>query len=77
MQAHIFNLDAQTIGLVASLAAAALSAWTRAALADLRVQLIREQEQRCAQCAIDRFAGRGEFNQLNARVTHLEGAPHG
>ncbi len=77
MQGHIFSLDAQTVGLVASLIAAAISAWTRAAVADLRAQLTREQEQRCANCEANRFAGRGEFDQLDNRVTRVEGVLHG
>lgn len=77
MQGQLFSLDSQTLGLAASLIAAAVSAWTRAAVADLRAQLTREQEQRCANCEANRFAGRGEFDQLDTRVSRLEGAHNG
>ncbi len=73
MQGPTFSLDGQTLALVASIVAAAFSAWTRAAVATLRADLTREQEQRCTNCETNKFAGRGEFDQLDTRVSRLEG----
>ncbi len=71
------TIDTQTWSLLASLTAAFLSAWTRAAIAELRLRLTKEQERRCAECEARRFAGRREFDQLERRVANVEEVQHG
>jgi hypothetical protein len=72
-------LDAQTVGVVASLLAAVLAGWTRLALAEIRAaiaqaraELTREAEQRCGECAPAR-----QLPELSTRLARLEGVTEG
>lgn len=61
-----------TLGLVVSLVGAIVSLNTRLAVSKLHNRVLKEQDARCDNCEARKFASKGEFSQMDKRVSRLE-----
>jgi len=61
-----------TLELIVSLVGLIVSLSTRLAVSNLHNRVLQEQDARCDNCEARKFAAKGEFHQLDKRVSRLE-----